>query len=125
MRCRQWSHTRWTDSTLGCLNGVRLILQTLTHTKNFPLAITDGTNSQQLPRRVKVCLSVRDCKSAARVHRRVQPDSSTTYSLFFAQMPLQEEPSLARRAGAAKEGVYFSFLVLFVGNVLYNLGNRK
>lgn len=68
VRYGQWSHTQRTGTRLGCINRVRLILQVLTHTNNFPLAVTDGTNSQQLPRRVKLFLSVRDCKSAGRVH---------------------------------------------------------
>ena len=46
-------------------------------------------------------------------------------SLVFAQIPLHEEPLLAQRKRGAEEEIYFSFLVLFVGNVLYNLGNRK
>ncbi|PKK24444.1 nucleotide binding protein 1 [Columba livia] len=48
VRCGQRSRTRRTDTRRGC-EQVRLTLRTLTHTQNFPLAMTDGTNSQRLP----------------------------------------------------------------------------
>lgn len=68
VRYGHWSYARWTGTSLVCINRVRSILQMLTHTKNFPLAMIDGTNSQQLFRRVKLILSMRNCKSAGRVH---------------------------------------------------------
>lgn len=68
VRCGQRSRTRRTDTRRGC-EQVRLTLRTLTHTQNFPLAMTDGTNSQRLPSGVELFPSRRDCSSAGSVPR--------------------------------------------------------
>lgn len=68
VRCGQQSRTRRTEPD-GGVNRVRLTLQMLTHTQNFPLAMTDGTNSQRLPSGVKLFPSRRDCSSAGSVPR--------------------------------------------------------
>lgn len=113
VRYGQRSHTEWTGTRLGCINSVRLILQMLACTKkSFPLAITDGINSQQLPRRGKLFLSMEIAG--------VPPEFTAGFSLTET---LKNSDSPAQRAFAGSEekrcrGGGFSFLVHFVGNVL-------
>lgn len=100
VRFRQQNLTAWLGSASVCLNSKGL-LHKCSHIKNFPLAIMNGNNSQQLPRRVKLILSMRDCKSVGRVQHWVQPDSN---SLKPICCPVQ---------------------FLFLGNAFYNLENRE